>query len=200
MSLLTLAKKHKCTKLEHSHYIKLYETYLDAVPDEMTMLEIGIQDGGSIRMWHDFFPEATIYGIDKKLKVNFTSKRIVLIEGRQEDSGIYKQVPSGLSLVIDDGGHTMKQQQVAFEYCWPKLANGGLYVIEDLHTSYWPHFGGEINGEQTTVVFLCQLINAMNYAAIRSSRAENYRQRSIAFGGEVAWIHCYESICFIGKK
>jgi hypothetical protein len=44
-------------------------------------------------------------------------------------------------IVLDDGGHTMKQQIVTIKTLFPHVKNGGVFVVEDTHTSYWPGFG-----------------------------------------------------------
>jgi hypothetical protein len=59
--------------------------------------------------------------------------------GSQEDIAFLKTVNSEqgyFDVIVDDGGHTMKQQITSFTHLLPKVRSGGIYVIEDLETSY----------------------------------------------------------------
>jgi hypothetical protein len=68
-----------------------------------------------------------------------------VVIGDQEDREFLARLRDRLGtvdLVIDDDGHTMGQQIATLEELWPAVRDGGLYVVEDLHTSYWEEFGG----------------------------------------------------------
>jgi len=133
----------------------------------ITFLEIGVQNGGSARMWRNYFgPEARIIGvdIDPKCKVLEEDGFEIWI-GDQADPKFWetfrKSHPS-LDIVLDDGGHTMVQQTVTFEALFPILRDGGTYLCEDVHTSYFPSHGGEKNRPGTFIEVAKQLMDQMH--------------------------------------
>ncbi len=158
------------------------------------VLEIGVQGGGSLKIWRDMFPEAEIVGVDIDASCKQHEGKNITVEiGDQEDVEFLEEL-GDFDIIIDDGGHTMKQQQVSFETLFPKLSKGGLYVIEDLHTSYWRQFS---DSDITTIEFLKSLVDDLHTYAVESSRCEikpNIRDR---FG--IIALHFYKGIVFIQK-
>jgi 23S rRNA U2552 (ribose-2'-O)-methylase RlmE/FtsJ len=137
-------KSSKC-----HNYLNFYEQNINW-NGVATLLEIGIKDGASLRMWADWLPVAKIYGVD--------------IQGLSSISGVTtikadatKPIPSlenvKFDLIIDDGSHYCSQQQESFAWLWPKLRKGGFYIMEDLHTSFIPEFDDAM---LTTFDFLMQ--------------------------------------------
>lgn len=139
-----LFRKYKADKCpEHSD---LYEMLFRSLRyQEINLLEIGIARGGSLHAWRDYFPKASIWGLDIKnmFPENSNVKIVPDVEylcGDQGDeefmkklAGIWDKKP--LDIVIDDGGHKSHQQQTSWKYLWPKMRHGGLYIIEDLHVA-----------------------------------------------------------------
>jgi len=113
----------------------------------ITFLEIGVQNGGSARMWRDYFgPDARIIGLDIDPNCRALEEDgFEIWIGDQGDPDFWREfvqtVPS-LDIVLDDGGHTMRQQIVTFQALFPVLKDGGTYLCEDTHTSYFSRFGG----------------------------------------------------------
>jgi hypothetical protein len=118
--------------------------------------------------------------------------------GDQENVEFLKSLGESFDLIIDDGGHTVKQQLVSFETLFPILNPGGMYVIEDLHTSYYPDFGGN-SGAFTTISFLKSLVDDVNANYVtKESRYDSNYKISNRFGIENI---CFvESMCFIKKQ
>lgn len=123
-----------------------YEQYLELYRDlPVRFLEIGVGSGASIKMWDEYFthPDAKLYFLDNYTQTQFDNKRVKTYVGDQEDRGTLEKtiadIQAPLHIVIDDGGHMMGQQQVSLGTIFPKIQTGGLYFIEDLHTSYWPY-------------------------------------------------------------
>ena len=133
-----------------SHYAKLLD---DVRYDVKKVLEIGVETGRSHRLWLEYFPNATIYGMDvfdktdrsgyveefhRLQKGNPYLNRSVMFEGDQSNADDLQRFLSehggDFDIIIDDGGHSMEQMQVSLNYLWNSLKSGGLYVIEDLHT------------------------------------------------------------------
>ena len=130
----------------------------------ITFVEVGVQNGGSARMWRDYFgPNARIIGID--IDPNCMALQEDGFEiwiGDQADPDFWQEfvqaVPS-LDIVLDDGGHTMRQQIVTLQTLFPLLNNGGTYLCEDTHTSYFPKFGGGRGRPETFLEHVKSLID-----------------------------------------
>ncbi len=175
-------------------YYPFYERHFGPLRDEsIRLLEIGVQYGGSLSMWSQYFPRAGITGadIDPACKMHARGRIEVKI-GDQADPEFLSQF-TGYDIIIDDGGHTMRQQRVSFENLFPLLNPGGIYVIEDLHTSYWPEFFDE---EPTMMDRLGGYTHLLNSEASRDERARGTVIEDI-FG--IAEMHFYPSLCFIYK-
>ena len=105
----------------------------------MRLLEIGVKDGASLKMWDDFFthPDAQIYGADIVKKGGIDENRII-----QADQGNYNdllklQQKGPWNVVVDDGSHLPEHQLLTFRRLFPSITPGGLYIIEGTETSYW---------------------------------------------------------------
>ena len=125
------------------HYFEIYERHLARLrASSPTLLEIGVQGGGSLEMWRQYFGQsAHIYGMDIDPAVqrheDIATKIFI---GDQANPAFLRDVlaQSGpLDLLIDDGGHTANQQITSFETIYPTLAENGIYLVEDTHTSLW---------------------------------------------------------------
>jgi len=151
MSLLALNQQHKSAKdvagleahhtLEPHKYIAKYyqEKFLGLKEQTKKLIEIGVYHGASIKLWHDYFLNATIYGIDKNSRMkNFFSTdekykdRCKIITGDSTNIDTYKEIPNDIDIVIDDGSHRLFDQIKTFDLLFPKIKIGGLYIIEDV--------------------------------------------------------------------
>jgi len=152
-SLYTLAVKHGADKASLG-YIRHYESRFDSIRLNVTkILEIGVETGKSHRMWLEYFPNATVYGLDifnESDRSNYVREfnrlqqsckhldRSILFKGNQENEDDLRKFidlyGSDFDIIIDDGGHTMKQQQISLKCLFNHVKPGGYYVIEDLHT------------------------------------------------------------------
>jgi hypothetical protein len=212
-----LATKFGTDKRSEVHnYSERYYQYFASIKEmPIRLLEIGVYNGGSHKMWQSFFPNGMIYGLDvDEACKQYNDERIKIFIGDQRDtaflSEIMKEVEE-VDIIIDDGGHTMNQQITSFNTLFPLLEAGGVYVIEDLHTSYVRNYGDYIFLDQpfTTVSYLKHLIDCVNFIGattglgstraelpqnIACSRQEEYLIRNILS------IHFYNSICFIFKQ
>ena len=150
-NLEKLASKYGSDKRAASHgYCEIYEAILgDKRKEVLTVVEIGTWEGRSLRMWADWFENAHLYGFDLPTPmlpcetfhgVDFANPRVALLKGDQANRDDLKRLVdatgSPIDIFIDDGGHTMEQQQVTLGYIFPYLADGGIYVCEDLYTCY----------------------------------------------------------------
>lgn len=129
------------TKYPCHGFSDVYDDFLNYKRfDIKKVLEIGIDDGFSLRMWRDFFPNATIYGMDVQARQLFSEHRIVTRLGNQaidnDLNNLIKDVGGDFDLIIDDGGHVPTHQQITLGYLFKFLKNKGIYIVEDLHTSF----------------------------------------------------------------
>ncbi|WP_431297608.1 class I SAM-dependent methyltransferase [Tabrizicola sp. BL-A-41-H6] len=156
------------TLFKMDHYLDVYDRLLSGWQGRsVSFLEIGVYKGGSLRMWRNFFaPTARLTFVDidpacKALELPGTEVRI----GDQADPAFLAELAAArgpFDMIVDDGGHQMHQQIASFVALWPHLADGGLYIVEDTHTSYWPGFGGGLNTPGSFIAFAKGLIDRMH--------------------------------------
>ena len=127
------------------NFTKIYEQFLDPLRDiPVDFLEIGIGSGPSLKMWYDFFHNGKISAIDIVDCSRFDNDRIktfIADQTKREQLRVVVERTPEFDIIIDDGGHMMGQQQISFGFLFKHVKSGGMYFIEDLHTSYWPHNG-----------------------------------------------------------
>lgn len=122
-------------------YTKHYSEYFDSIRlNKLNILELGIREGASIKVWHEYFENSTIYGIDNNAEGlcpnKFEEERIVFRFGNQDDRQFLTNLAKeaqGFDIVIDDCSHISDLTISSFEILWPHLKSGGIYIIEDLH-------------------------------------------------------------------
>jgi len=139
--------KSEYLSIKHSSYFPVYDELFSNFRDkDITFVEIGVLNGGSLFMWRDFFgPKARIIGIDfNPAAKRWESEGFEIFIGSQSDpefwSRFYESVGS-VDIILDDGGHTNKQQIVTTTSSINHINNGGILVVEDTHTSYMSDFG-----------------------------------------------------------
>lgn len=161
-----LAIKHVTDKSSIYHdYCDEYEFFLNGYRDKaINLLEIGIANGSSIRMWLDYFlhPNTKVYGVDvNNIDVGITDSRYKFLCGDQTDVNVYSGV-NDLDIVIDDGSHMCTHQRLTFEILFSRLRSKGMYIVEDVCTSYWNYLGDSFNFLEYTK----QYIDTVNYNGI----------------------------------
>jgi glycosyltransferase involved in cell wall biosynthesis len=107
----------------------------------LKLLEVGIGSGASLSMWADYFPHAQIFGIDIEPFSGHLPERVETFQIDATDRVAltdFARRHGPFDVVIDDGGHMMGQQQIALGVLFPFVSASGDYLIEDLHTSWWP--------------------------------------------------------------
>lgn len=151
----------------------------------MRLLEIGIggydaetggygdprRGGESLRFWKDYFPHGQVYGLDIEDKTGLQERRIRIFQGSQADASVLDRVMHAIGqpdIIIDDGSHINAHVLFTFAMLFPKLKDGGLYVVEDCQTSYWQQgYGGqwpERNSPETIVGYFKSLVDGLNHA------------------------------------
>ncbi len=141
-------------------YLRVYEKFLAPLRNApIKVLEIGVQAGNSVRMWEEYFPNAIIYGLDiRELARASASRRIHVELVDQGDEAAMKgfcKKSGPFDFIIEDGSHLWKHQIANIKWLIPYVKPGGVYIVEDLNTSY-AKSGFGAPGEQTAVDYVKQ--------------------------------------------
>ncbi len=180
--LAKVALKYNTTKVldpECIQYLDHYERSFASFRNRpIKLLEIGVKDGESLKMWKDYFhADSTICGIElnETPLLGFKEDGIKLFFGDQTDIHFLSTVQQHgpFDIIIDDGGHTMFQMRTSFEYLFRyATADNGLYVIEDLGTSYWHRWSGGIDRQGTMMARLKELADGINHRFWKGNRLD----------------------------
>lgn len=134
----------------HNYTPAYYDMFKDRVDDVKMVLEIGVNAGGSLRMWEEFFPNARIYGLDIRPEVLFASPRIGCLLADQGSPASLRAAMAQIGtdpkfdLIIDDGSHEFEHQRVSMLTLLPYLSDTGYYVVEDLSDDCHPELLGNL--------------------------------------------------------
>ena len=135
----------------------------------LTLLEIGIQNGGSLQTWLTFFTKIKkLIGTDidpKCSKLKYKSNKIQLVIGDINDDLTIKKIikiEKKFDVIIDDGSHLSSDIIVTFLNLFKYIKNDGLYIAEDLHCSYWKDFEGGLNKKDSANNFFKKLSDVVN--------------------------------------
>jgi hypothetical protein len=149
-------------------------------------------------MWHSYFNgRATIYAIDINPECKkFETDNVKIFTGSQEDPAFLKNVKSTIpqiDVLIDDGGHTMKQQIITFNNLFDHVTENGIYICEDLHTSYWKNYGGGYKNKRSFIEFSKHLIDKLHAWHSKNVPIDNITKSTHS-------LHFYDSVLVIEKR
>ncbi|OJU80402.1 MAG: hypothetical protein BGO10_05755 [Chlamydia sp. 32-24] len=199
-------------------YTKVYSKYFAPIRNKrIKLLEIGVFEGNGVKMWEQYLPNADLHFVDITFAyLKYFSLRSKYYLANQENpvdlTRVVIEAGGNFDVIIDDGGHTMNQQLVSFHTLFPHVKNGGMYIIEDLHTSYWKAYGGNgtpeapLAGPNTFIGFLKNLIDDVNYVGARTYKANHdlmspeLKNSLGIYQREIESIHFYDSLCIIIKR
>ena len=198
-------------------YLREYERAFSPFRDlPIRLLEIGVQNGGSLEVWAKYFPNATKFvGCDINPKCGsliYPDPRVAIVVGDTTDDKVMHEIKShseNFDLIIEDGSHASGDIIKAFANYFPVLNEGGVFVAEDLHCSYWKEFDGGLFDPYSSVSFFKALSDILNYEHWGVTRT----RKQILLGFEKRYgislseqslseIHSIEfinSLCFIRK-
>lgn len=154
-------------------YTPIYHQLFSGLRQQpIKVLEIGIggysspRAGGlSLRMWADYFPQATIVGLDIEPKNLDLPPRVSVVQGSQVDHGLLVRLNAEhgpFDVVIDDGSHVVSHMIDSFRTLYPIMAPDGIYSIEDTQTCFMPVVGGRPDGSGTIFDVAHQISLAMH--------------------------------------
>ena len=199
-------------------YNNLYTPYRD-LPG-LNLLEIGVQNGGSLETWARFFPSANrIVGFDVNplcKDLVYDDKRISVLTGDCASLAARNSISSACSsydLIIEDASHTSDNIIQTFVSLFPLLKPGGIYVSEDLHCSYWSHFRGGLNYGLSSISFFKRLVDGINSGSWEGGENEilspfsdflqNYQleaERLELCIRELSSVEFHDSMCVLRKR
>ena len=164
-TLKEIGKKYPTSK-NRTGFIPIYEHFFDSLREkEINILEIGVENGYSLKLWREYFINAKICGIDIDKK-DFSIDNVEIFCGDQSDHNFLSKVVEKygkFDIIIDDGSHLSKHIISSFNYLFDHLNEDGLYIIEDLQTSYMPRYGGSRLNLNKKKLQLCQKNNYKNF-------------------------------------
>jgi hypothetical protein len=140
-TFLEISNSFGSDKTTYHLYHKVYPQFIEHLrSEEFNMLEIGIQEGRSFKLWEEYFPCAKIYGMD--IGVAFKNERGEAFLGDQSKKEDLEKITDSINgkcrFIIDDGSHIPEHQLKTFYYLFENLLDyGGIYIIEDIECSYW---------------------------------------------------------------
>jgi hypothetical protein len=191
-SLLEIYERVPYLSIKYDSYFLVYEALLKQFVDrEVTILEVGVFNGGSLFMWRKYFgPKARIIGVDLNPDAQEWEKHgFEIYIGDQSSDAFWShlfQKIGKVDVVIDDGGHTNRQQITTSHYAIQNINDGGLLIVEDVHTSYFREFGNP--SKYSFVNFAHQIVNGIN------SRSYALRRTSARYSSLVYSVTFFESI------
>lgn len=178
-SLDQIGRREGTDKASGRHdYLAIYARHLESLRDTpVKVLELGVFNGASLRMWRDYFASATIIGADIKAEaLQHAGDRMIVEVGDCGSPTFLEQLArthGPFDVVVDDASHRWRHQQVAFETLFPLLNRGGRYILEDIHTSYYPRYGTD--WPLTTVDWLKAAIDDVVSDKPRTTNASLWR-------------------------
>ena len=183
------------------HYFEVYDRHFSKFRNKApVVMEIGVFRGGSLQMWKDYFGTgAQIIGVDiDENTKGFEEEQICIEIGSQSDRNFLKLLKlkyPKVDILIDDGGHTMNQQITTFEEMFCHISSDGVYLCEDLHTSYWKEYGGGYRCQDSYIEYSKNFIDYIHaWFSVDPQLQENRYSRSMHS------LHYYDSILVIEKR
>lgn len=201
-----------------SSYLRVYEELFRPYRDDpVRLLEIGIQNGGSLEIWARYFRAGTrIVGCDVNPdcgRLTYADPRISVIVGDANDAATRQRIlaqSACYDIVLDDGSHRSGDIVKAFLNYFPKTAYGGIFVAEDLHCSYWQDFEGGLFDPYSSITFFKHLADIVNHESWGVARSRSDLLQGIAskYGcdldesvlSEVHSVEFVNSICIVRKQ
>lgn len=197
-----------------TEYDRLFNRYRH---DPVSLLEIGVQNGGSLEIWGKYFLNAErLIGCDINIRcaqLSFSNERIQVVVGDANTDSTHTQIKSlspSFDIIIDDGSHTSSDITKSFARYFPSVKAGGLFIAEDIHCSYWQEYEGGLFYPHSSISLFKRLADIINHEhwGVEKKRAQVLtgfgKKHNIEFDEEVLQsIHSVEfvnSMCVVRKQ
>ena len=167
------------------HFTPKYAEHFETIKEQkLNILEIGVGSGPSLKMWYEYFSNASIYAIDVVPQTQHENDRVKTFVCDQSDRDSLQTVVDSVGtfdIIIDDGSHVTAHQQISLGFLFPYLNVGGQYWIEDLHTSdasVWQGkdlYGYDMSFEEgtSTVDAIKDYLDSKKFNSVHLSEEEN---------------------------
>jgi hypothetical protein len=217
----SIGTTYKTDKISIHHYESLYGIHVGKFRQmKINFLEIGIGcgmpygAGKSIPLWKEFMPEANIYELefDANCAKPFRSQVKQMFTGDQSDLNLLRKIGQEVgffNVIVDDGGHSRKQQVNSLIGLWPFLSSEGVYIIEDMYHSFVDHKNYNDNNESSIdlIIELLILLNdPLEIDYISSLNAQvvkpniSIRAHAVEISKSLLSINCFKRACVLHKK
>jgi O-antigen biosynthesis protein len=191
-------------------YLGIYEREVGRViarRGPVRLLEIGVQNGGSLQIWRKALPAGSeVVGIDidpRCAALDLGGNVRILIGDATDHETVERLLGNELfDVIVDDGSHISSDVIAAFFLCFPRVAPGGTYIIEDLHASYWASHGGGLQRPGSAIEFLKSLTDAVNADHFEANPGKSNPEIA-ELGALGAWIErvtFYDSVVAVQKR
>lgn len=198
-------------------YLPVYDRWFASYQDlPVNLLEVGVQNGGSLQIWTKYFANAKkIVGCDINpdcAQLTYDDARVALVLGDVKAPTVRQQIwahSDVYDIIIDDGSHKNADIIKTFKHLYARLAPGGIYVIEDLHCSYWSRWHGGLWRADSAMEFLKKLTDIVNLESwgvkllpanwVAKLKTKTHSQFKPADYADIESISFYNSMCLIVK-
>lgn len=199
-SLSDLALHYGTDKGPQMHgYTDFYETLLKPYrKGPITLLEIGVAGGESIRMWNDWFHhrDSRVYGVEiqdtEAARADYGPRAKIYVTDATSPNAVYDitNETGPLDIVLDDGSHFSKDLKAALQQWWPHINHGGVFIAEDLHATFFYPWtdAGEIKFTDTLLPWIDDIME------------HGRGQTGKSVGGEIEEIIFRKSLLVIKKR
>lgn len=187
---------------KYDNYFSIYDSCMGhLVNTDASLIEIGVQHGGSLDMWRNYLgPRARIIGVDinEGCRQSADSRTQIFI-GDQSDVSFLAELSNSVGevdVIVDDGSHIPSHQRATFERLfYDNLKDGGFYVVEDCHTSYWRRYGGGYHRKGSFIEYSKELVDELNHWHARDKKVRHTRATDW-----VASVTFYSSVIVFQKR
>ncbi len=192
-------------------YLSIYHAELSRFLNlgrPVDLLEIGVQNGGSLQIWGQYLPDdSSIVGIDiddacRKLDLG---PNIAVLVGDASDPAVLDRLIGGMQfdIIIDDGSHRSDHIIATFDLCFGRLKPGGLYIVEDLHSSYHDSYRGGFRKPGAAIEFFKSLADALNADHFEADAASSVEAPVLShlkvLSSSIARLSFYDSVVVVEK-
>jgi hypothetical protein len=208
-----IGMRHGTDKADADHafrgesYLHVYERYLEPIRGfPITLLELGVKTGASMRMWKEYFPRGDIRGVDINPDCRrHAEERITVHTLSQDDEHGLNSIADesgGFDVVLDDCSHINSLTIASHRILWPRLKPGGLYIIEDLGMSrvdYSRVVNPDTFMDGELAANVARGVDPAHRRADLTDRFEDIVQRMDNLHGDVRFLHFWPNIAIMQK-
>jgi hypothetical protein len=190
-------------------YLAIYQNEMERYTQAgkpVRLLEIGVQNGGSLEVWSNYLPEgSTIIGVDIDPAVGelkFAGKVRAFVADVNDTEKLDSCIGTeAFDIIIDDGSHRSSDIIAAFNHLFSRLALGGKYFVEDLHCSYWKSHEGGLRLRSSSIEYFKNIVDALNADHFEANDflSANEKTELQELGQQIARISFYDSVVMIEK-